>query len=861
MSTIGKWKERQNRKKKPGGRPILPTTKRDIQSEVDSKMLDTQAWMPASLVIKNLRVDEALDVGSLFDDIESQRGFLVSPDPEITEDGQVLVFREDDTDPEIFPGAWEPADAILPDGTVPGAVTNLTVIGGPRWLAIDWDPVVNHSFVEYDVYVETTSSFDHTTKTPVGTTGGSLFYAHQLSDGSELTYYDDPPTNEVPTVYYVQVIPRDADGESGDTPLEVSDSLDPNASDDITAGAITAEHLEAVMVLATQLIAGTSATAGARIEIGIDDEDSFLGIRAYGSDDTLTFRLDGSTGAALLRGVVEFGRESQSSLTASDELVLDAQPSSGYYDASLVQSAGNGSASGSGTGTATWPTATTVGNQLLMILILRDTDASPPTPSNPSGWTLVHNVTDSGGGFGDDAGRLLVWRNTADASRDGTETVTFGDTCTWDLALLEFSGLEVQAEDDEADDTNKDSTASTGTSGTTTDSESYWLAIFGSRADSDGTKGGRFANNFTNGFESIYSHYTLLSGSTMNTSIVVAGKQVSSTGTVNCEADNTNGLSAYYLGTALAFTRKVVPDTPTDPSAGTVKVYARTDLNDYTTLWQAREDGWNIPLFIGGADLSRFSYCYAELRGGVSETDPGGDNGYLGVATGTSANVNGSARAGRDGCWDCETGTQKSENNTNGRAAVANYSNHLRVADGRIRVGTIMTGGDVGGTARNGTDSFMTAAGLLNSQGGFNDLVGNTLSGFILRQNTTSGSPYWEAQICDGATLEQYIMNEADSLPTGWSLGDDNQGDDAYPVTEASWYQLEIDVDPTESLCKFWINGNHVLTVDGTANGVWPVTTTMRHMAGIQKTEGSAVRIASVDAMWCMRAWNSPRWT
>ncbi len=93
-------------------------------------------------------------------------------------------------------------------------------------------------------------------------------------------------------------------------------------------------------------------------------------------------------------------------------------------------------ANGGGTTlTADWPTGTTTGN--LLVMVIGFVGGSLVTPSTPTGWTRIGSVIDNGTNVG-----IAIYYIENSASRSGTETLTISPAAVGTMCLLEYSGIK-----------------------------------------------------------------------------------------------------------------------------------------------------------------------------------------------------------------------------------------------------------------------------------------------------------------------------------------------------------------------------------------------------------------------------------
>lgn len=165
------------------------------------------------------------------------------------------------------------------DGNPPASSPTPTVQGGVGFLAVKWDAITNADQVTYDVHLSTSTGFTPGPTTLAGTTNGTIIFLRLDANDVELVYDTD---------YYIKLIARDVDGSAAASAEVGPVRLDPAGAADILAGAITAEKLESVLVLATTL---ATAVNGSRVEVTAAD-----GITLYDAANNVLVSLpvDGS---------------------------------------------------------------------------------------------------------------------------------------------------------------------------------------------------------------------------------------------------------------------------------------------------------------------------------------------------------------------------------------------------------------------------------------------------------------------------------------------------------------------------------------------------------------------------------------
>lgn len=214
------------------------------------------------------------------------------------------------------------AIGLQPDGTIgliaangpaPAAPTPPTVTPSLAGLRVTWDGLFADGsatpadFDHVAVHVSTTDAFTPSAATFVGT-------ITRAGDGGML------PVAPLPyELHYVRLVGVNSSGIPGDpsaqatgTPLKV-DGPDLTAGSVtagvIAAGAVTADKLEAILQLATRIVAGDPDAA--RVEINAD------GLRVYDADNILRIQFDSATGDAVFTGTITGSEVNGGTLTGS----------------------------------------------------------------------------------------------------------------------------------------------------------------------------------------------------------------------------------------------------------------------------------------------------------------------------------------------------------------------------------------------------------------------------------------------------------------------------------------------------------------------------------------------------------------
>jgi hypothetical protein len=185
-------------------------------------------------------------VPTLRDGIRDDNGETVT----VTDEGgtwQIVSVEKDEV--LLDPGALDPEGTIpaeaLTDGLAPSESPTPVVVPFIGVLVVRWLPVANHDMVTYDVHVSTVETFTPDETTLAASTNGTQVFVRSTAAGP-LAYDTD---------YYVRVVARDPDGSAAPSEPVLGQATQVGL-EDILAGSITAEHLEAVLVLASTIKAG-----------------------------------------------------------------------------------------------------------------------------------------------------------------------------------------------------------------------------------------------------------------------------------------------------------------------------------------------------------------------------------------------------------------------------------------------------------------------------------------------------------------------------------------------------------------------------------------------------------------------------
>ncbi len=210
---------------------------------------------------------------------------FVPPDPSTVNEGDALLF--DEATQSFVPGTV----ATGSDGSPPSASSPTpTVAQAVGAIVVRWDPIVNADATGYDVHVidEATRAGDAnwlvSSTTLAARVVGTLEYIRRLPDGSAdglLLDYD--------TYYYVKIVAFDNDGPlisdlaayqaaagAESTPIQPARVTGP----DVLDGTITAEKLEAVLVLGNTIKTNPGTHDGQYVQL--DSADGVQVISATG---------------------------------------------------------------------------------------------------------------------------------------------------------------------------------------------------------------------------------------------------------------------------------------------------------------------------------------------------------------------------------------------------------------------------------------------------------------------------------------------------------------------------------------------------------------------------------------------------
>lgn len=575
MSQVSKWQRRKavRRQRRERGQALryaglghlAGMDKSEVTRLIERKIQQMPPTLPVNMRISNLRIDEELDLGVLDDYDPGVEIMTTSPG---STESAVRWYE----DIHRVNDRWTETDEVAGDSLVPAQVLGVEVFGRTGLLLVKWDTVPNTTMVKYNVHISTTSGFTPDDTNRVAQTGGTLVFIRALPDGTALS---------TGTTYYIKVTAEDIDGV-GTASTEVSGApTTNNDSTDLLVGTVTAEQLEAVMVLTNTLIAG--AEDGGRVEIGFGTGmmSSMVGIHAFASDgETNVFMLNAQNGDVFIKGRVDFG--SGSRLTDEDIIEIKRQPI-GFLVPNRVQTTstfGIGS-----TASAAWPSPTTKGNLLLAMVFTREVGGAV-THNTPGGWSAVSNVANG-------EVRLSLYKIENAASRSGTQNIGFSDPTDWAIALFEYSGVQLEDVSDANTGTGKVVTA--GPTTTTTQAEELWFAVGGLELPhfrlSDDQVGG-----FTKVSETVVggpwpAHYGVMA---------TYEKIVTATGTPQIEVlGNHTNTGCEWVGIVAAFKAKSAAIEP--PDGDVVRLYAK-DVAGKDYLHTKNSDSQAGAIVLGAAD-------------------------------------------------------------------------------------------------------------------------------------------------------------------------------------------------------------------------------------------------------------------
>lgn len=163
-----------------------------------------------------------------------------------------------------------PATGSPSDGLAPATSPACTTLGAIGMIFVKWPAVVNADPVTYEIHVSTTSGFTPDASTLLAETGATMGVAKQLPDGTLFAYGAD---------YFFAIVAKDVDDAAAPGAQAVG-QMNPAAAGDLAAGSVTAEKLEAMLVLSSQM---WTALTGARA--GIDTN----GFHSFDSAENLIF--------------------------------------------------------------------------------------------------------------------------------------------------------------------------------------------------------------------------------------------------------------------------------------------------------------------------------------------------------------------------------------------------------------------------------------------------------------------------------------------------------------------------------------------------------------------------------------------
>jgi hypothetical protein len=200
---------------------------------------------------------------------------------------------------------------IAVDGPPPGAPTPAVVTPSIGGLRVVWDGALADGsalpadFAHIAVHISTTSGFTPSAATFVGTITAS-------GDGGMLPVTPLPyePHYIVLIAVNSSGIPGPASAETASTPLQVEGPdlvAGSVTAGHLQAGSVTAEKLEAILQLASRIVAGDPA--GARVEMNED------GLRVYNGSDVLVIQFNAADGSAVFSGDITGSDISGSTVT------------------------------------------------------------------------------------------------------------------------------------------------------------------------------------------------------------------------------------------------------------------------------------------------------------------------------------------------------------------------------------------------------------------------------------------------------------------------------------------------------------------------------------------------------------------
>jgi hypothetical protein len=500
-------------------------------------------------------------------------------------------------------GGYLPGEVpYITDGSAPVSSPTPAVAGGPRFLSVKWAAIANPDLVTYEVHVIDAATRVDTNWVPdastlVGETPGLLAFIYKDSTGAAFVYETD---------YYVKIVAKDEDGSAAASAEAGPEQLDPNGSDDILAGAVTAEHIESVFNYASAFIAGAFGSSNVQVGFGVKDDGAgnpildsgFIGIRAYdGTNADPIFKLPADGSPAQFRGVVRFGSDGSSKLLQNDTLQLLEQPGGSFANRLLVQSIG----AVGGNDTTVFPefeSDPVVGN--VVILVLQTWDISGTSATNTvAGFTSLHNNE-----FGStDRNRVQIAGTVVDGAGDGTPgspvSVTFSkEVDVWSWSLFEFSGVTLTENvPSEEDEDNTGGVMALNTTGIASTSNPCLLlgigAMVGSSPSFPSFRTSSYPSDWTLGIRKEGINFGLLT----EIEQVVFYKSVGA-GDTSAFLVETNSAGEAAVGIIIALEAAANQVEPAEPD--TARLYA-ADVAGNTYLHTQDEDGRESSLVLGAA--------------------------------------------------------------------------------------------------------------------------------------------------------------------------------------------------------------------------------------------------------------------
>lgn len=815
MSQIDKWNAKR---KHPRGRKKVKD-----KTTVNNVPLVHVPSLPQSMTVEDIKVTGNLNLGVL-GDVAPTTPYLLGTDPD--GGGGIIPVLQ--------------SSSSLTDNVAPTGSPTPTVTGGQRWLAIKFPTQVNADIVTYEVHIGTSGVFVADASTLVAETKTNLIFVRKAdAAGTNLAYGTD---------YYVRIIAKDDDGAAAPSAAVGPTRLDPNATDDYTAGSITAEKFAAVMALVSALSAGVPLAE--RVEVGFGTKDDgagnqvidedFIGIRAYEEDGTSqTFRVDAITGEVYIKGSIDFG---DSRLLKENIIELGQQVSTGVQVPGIVQTVGSTIGVLDTSGACFWPAPTTEGNLVLIAVTTFDPDgANGGISGSPAGMTLVDDKFSTSNDT-----YLAVYRSTTGAIRSGSENFTFPDSVHWAINMVEVSGAKVQAAANTTSITGTGSPVEGGNIAVTgADDDFFFCATNFLKIKATGAAKGAWSNGFTALKES--AGWATDIGGIPTSDPLWYLRTATKIGAGGTAADTDYTVTPVPIEWNGIMTTWAAKDAGIEtPASGKVRLYNTVDRFDIPSL-TTKDDTGAVRAIRDFQDIEGRLQYINDLTGGFA-LGAGATSQVDGMLFATTTGA-GSAVAdavvanGHPGMWDLTCGTTATGLASIGAMRGATGSAFPGETGDLIRATFVV---QLPGSLSSGTQRYRLAMGLM----GGNDPSSVTQAGAWVSYSDTHPA------IAGGGSVTNAGFTLFHGDNTDLAADPLNDGTGAVTPAGSQWARVDIE-HKIGTGTSVWIDGDRKVT--NFATNLAAGSTNFSIKAGIWKTIGTTSRTASIDLIAFEYIMNTPR--